>query len=155
MSKPRYNWWSFALNMIRDYPVRRRDYLQLHDQKITADLSGMPKAGNASRTVEGIATRQLPDQEQREYDAVRAAVEYTRTLPEGTVRLRLIDMTLWKNTKNIAGAALQLHISERTAQRYRWQFVALVGQRYGFMTWEDYTQLVKRQNERSNGHYTA
>lgn len=154
MSKPRFNWWPFALNMIRDYPIRREDYRALHEQSTAVDMSGMPRGGSSSRTVENIAVRQLPPQEQREYDAVRKAIEYTRTLPDADIRIRIISMTLWKNTHSIPGAAMVTNISERTAQRYRWQFTLLVGHKYGFLTKEEYQEMISRRSERC-GDFTA
>lgn len=147
MSKPRYNWWPFALNMIRDYPARKAEYNDLHDQKITADLSGMPGGGSASRTVENIAVRLLPQQEQREFDAVRKAVEHTKVLPDGSLRIKVIRLSLMGNAYSIPGAALMANISERTARRYRWQFVMLVGHTYGFLTKEEYDAELKKSTK--------
>ena len=154
MSKPRFNWWPFALNMTQNYPIRREDYRALHEQSTAVDMSGMPRGGSSSRTVENIAVRQLPPQEQREYDAVRKAIEYTRTLPDADIRIRIISMTLWKNTHSIPGAAMVTNISERTAQRYRWQFTLLVGHKYGFLTKEEYQEMISRRSERC-GDFTA
>ena len=147
MSKPRYNWWPFALNMIRDYPVRRAEYNDLHEQKITADLSGMPGGGSASRTVESIAVRLLPQQEQREYDAVRKAVEYSKALHDGSLRMKVVRLTLMGKTHSIPGAALVAGVSERTARRYRWQFVMLVGHTYGFLSREEYEMELKKSTK--------
>lgn len=143
MSKPRYNWWPFALNMIRDYPDRKREYNDLHEQKITANLSGIPGGGGSSRTVEDIALRLLPRQEQLEYDAVRRAVELTLLEPEGKLRFDIVDLTIMKNRYTLHGAALRLNVSYRTAQRYRWLFVALVGYTYGFLSLDEYETLKK------------
>ena len=89
MSKPRYNWWPFALAIIRDYPARKAELKALQEQKITADISGMPRSGGTSRAPENLATRQLPPQEQREYDAVHAAINRTKTLPDAKLRLEM------------------------------------------------------------------
>lgn len=143
MSKPRYNWWPFVLNMIRDYPARKAEYNDLHEQKITANLSGMPRHGAASRTVENVAVRLLPAQEQREFDAVDKAVELTRNDENGDIRLEVVKLTMWKSSHTIDGAALKLNLSARTARRYRWLFIMLVGYTYGFLTLEEY-ELLKR-----------
>ena len=45
MSSPRYGWWGYAKAMIRAYPQLHREYEELHTQKITASISGMPVAG--------------------------------------------------------------------------------------------------------------
>lgn len=148
MSKPRYNWWPFVLNMIRDYPVRARDYKALHEQKITADITGMPRSGGASRTIEGVALRQLPkQQEQREYDAVHSAINHFRLLPDAKLRQDVVRLTFWKGY-SIVGAADALHISDRTARRYRWQFAMLVGLKYGFLTQDEYAAEIKKDGSR-------
>lgn len=143
MSKPRYNWWPFVINMIRDYPQRREELKRLREQKITASLSGMPRSDGESRAVECLATRCLAYQDQKEHDAVMLAIRRTRTLPDGKLRLGVVRLTIWRNF-NISGAAMQLNTAERTARRYRWQFVMLVGRMYGFLTEEEYKAAVKK-----------
>ena len=145
MSKPRYNWWPFALNMIRDYPARNEEYKDLHQQRITANLSGMPGAGSVSRTVENVAARQLPRQEQREYDAVAKAIKLAQQRENGSLQIEVVKLTLWKNSHSIDGAAMKLHLSPRTAKRYRWDFIMLVGYTYGFLTNEEYESLKRRE----------
>lgn len=147
MSKPRYNWWSFALAIIRDYPLRAAALKEIHEQKMTADLSGMPKGGSASRTTEGLATRQLPPQEQREYDAVYYAIKRTKTMKEAKLRMDVIKLTMWRGY-TIASAAMVIHTSERTARRYRWEFTLLVGRMYGFLSEEDYCAALKKDTKK-------
>ena len=143
MSKPRYNWWNFALNIIRDYPERRLELKRLKEQKITASMTGMPKGGGNGRSIENLATKSLPPQEQKEYDAVMAAINKTKAMPDGKLRLAVVRLTLWRSF-NIAGAAMQLNVAERTARRYRWQFVLLTGCTYGFLTEEEYRAAIKK-----------
>lgn len=144
MSKSRYNWWPFALNMIKDYPAREKEIKNLHEQKITANISGMPGGGGTSRVIENIVSRQLPRQDQREYDAVQKAIQYTRMLPDSQLRIKTVNLTLWRQSHTVPGAALLLNISERTARRYRWQFVMFVGYAYGFLTKEEYEQEIEK-----------
>lgn len=143
MSKPRYNWWNFVLNIIRDYPERRLELKRLKEQKITASMTGMPKGGGNGRSIENLATKSLPPQEQKEYDAVMAAINKTKAMPDGKLRLAVVRLTLWRSF-NIAGAAMQLNVAERTARRYRWQFVLLTGCTYGFLTEEEYRAAIKK-----------
>lgn len=144
MSKPRYNWWPFALNMIRDYPQRLAEYRELHSQKITASPdSSAGGGGGASRVTEGIALRQLEPQEQREFDAVHSAFTRTKAMTEGKLRAEVVRLTMWKGY-NLGGAAMAVHISEHTARRYRWQFVLLVGKMYGFLSDEEYRAALRR-----------
>ena len=42
MSKPRYRWWGYIRNVIRAYPELKKEYDALHQQSVTANLSGMP-----------------------------------------------------------------------------------------------------------------
>lgn len=143
MSKPRYNWWPFVLNIIHDYPERRAELKKLKEQKVTASMTGMPKASGNGRGVENLAIKSLRPQEQKEHDAVMMAVNRTKIMPDGKLRLGVVRLTLWRNF-NIAGAAMQLNVSERTARRYRWQFILLTGCVYGFLTEEEYRAAIKK-----------
>ena len=148
MSKPRYNWWPFALNMIRDYPQRLRDYRDLHSQKITAAPDSGGGGGGAARTTEGIALRQLPPQEQREFDAVDTALRITKAMPEGKARYDVVRLTMWKGYY-LDGAAMQANVSSHTARRYRWQFILLVGKLYGFLGEEEYREVLRRDGRKA------
>ena len=117
--------------MVRQYPKLKQEYEQLHNQRITAEMTGMPGTKAVSRSTENTALRQLPPARQREYDAVRKAIHKTRLLKTGCDRLAVVDMVLWKETHKIDGAAMQLYISERTANRYHSDFIRLVGFCYG------------------------
>lgn len=133
MSKPREIWWAYAKAMIRAYPTRKKEYDALHAQTVTADLSGMPRGGGASRTTETIALRQLPPTRQREYDAVRKAINITRRKPDGAARLKVIELVYWKKSHNIAGAALKIPCHEQTAKDYHRDFIYLVADCYGLL----------------------
>ena len=147
MSKPRYNWWGFALAMIRDYPHRQKELQDMHEQKITANLSGMPGSRTASRTTEGVALKQLQPQAQREFDAVDRAIKRVKGMAESKLRMEVVRITLWKGYA-ISTAAMWLNISDRTARRYRWQFVLLVGHMYGFLSEEEYIAASKKDAPR-------
>lgn len=146
MSKPRYNWWPFALNMIKDYPARNAEYNELHKQKITASMTGLHSQKSASRSTENIATRSLPRQDQLEYDAVKKAIALTQMDESGELQLDVVKLTLWKNSHSIDGAALKLNISPRTAKRYRWKFILCVGYAYGLLTPDEY-EIQKRKDQ--------
>lgn len=143
MSKPRYNWWGFVLAMIRDYPHRQKELKEMHEQKVTVNLNGMPGGHTASRTTEGVALKQLPPQEQREFDAVDKAIKRVKGMTEPKLRMEVMKMTLLKGY-SIPTAAMWLNIAERTAKRYRWQFILLVGHMYGFLTEEEYIAAIKK-----------
>lgn len=147
MSKPRYNWWGFALAIIRDYPMRAKALKELREQKLNAELSDMPKSETIGRMVENLATVQLHPQEQREHDAVYMAMLRTKVMQEGKLRMDVVRLSILKGY-TIDSTAVMLHVSERTARRYRWQFVLLVGHMYGFLDEEAYLAAVKKDAPR-------
>lgn len=78
-----------------------------------------------SKDVSGVAMR--------EREAVQAAVEDTEGMRDGAERMKLIDMVFWKQTHTLAGAAMQIPCSERTAQEWHRQFIRLVAKNIGLM----------------------
>ena len=133
MSKPRYKWWGYIKSVIRAYPSLKKEYRDLHEQSITANLSGMPGGGSVSRGTEEIAVRELPYTKQREYEAVRRAVGFTKMLDTGEDRLDLIDMVFWKKSHTLSGAAYKLNLSYQTAQIYHSDFIVTVAKNYGLL----------------------
>lgn len=93
----------------------------------------MPGDGGAHRTVESIAIRELPGDDQLEYEAVKRAVDETSRRSDGKERQQLIDMVFWKQTHTINGAAIALHVSERTAREWHRMFIRTV--------WENYRKI--------------
>lgn len=102
MSNPRCGWWPYAKWMIRVYDEDRR--------------------------IPNKKKRRLADDE---FSAVETAIEETKKRIDGAERLRLIDLVLWKRTHTLQGAAMAVHVSERTAQEWHRQFIRLVGQKRG------------------------
>ena len=131
MSKPRYDWWSYAKSMIRKYPALKAELAELHEVSTTAPLSGMPRGTDVKRQTETIAIRELPKNKQREYEAVRRAVLQTGQLRGADTRLGLVDLVFWRRSHNITGAAQKLYISPSTARRYSAEFITLVGKNFG------------------------
>ena len=133
MSKPRYRWWTFAKNMIRDFPAVEEEWNDIHAQSITANMSGMPRGGGAGRTVEAIAMRQLPPEDQKLYDAVTRARAHTMLLTNGADRMKLIRLMYWnKKQLKLKDAVLHIPISYDTGKEWHGAFVRLVGKFYGF-----------------------
>ena len=141
MSRPRYRWWGFALRMIRDYPGLKAKMEDLHTQSITANMSGMPRGGGDGRTVETIALRTLPQDDQKAYDAVTRAIELTMLHETGEERIAMIQYLYWNRRSRgkykIKDAAIKLHISVPTAKRWHGDFVRMVGKCYGFSIKDD------------------
>ena len=51
MSKPKDDWFKNAVWTVRNYPARKEEYEQLHTQSLVADMSGMPKSSDVSRSI--------------------------------------------------------------------------------------------------------
>ena len=134
MSRPKYGWWGYVKDMIRRYPTLSQEYADLHTQAITPQYGSAGHGGGGARRVtEDIAIRELPQIHQREYNAVRQAIEKTEKLPTGSERLRLIDLVFFKATHTLDGAAVQIHCSYRTARRYHADFIMLVAGGFGLL----------------------
>ena len=137
MSRPRYDWWGYVKGMIRRYPELYRQYWDLHSQSVTAQY-GVPEAGAGdTRKTERLAIRELPATKQREYEAVRLAIEQTRLRSSGEARLRVVDLVLWKNRYTLYGVAQVVHCSPRTARRWHGEFIRQVAQNYGLLDGEE------------------
>ena len=133
MSKPRYRWWGYVKSIIRQYPSLKQEYESLHEQSVTASMTGMPGSGGASRGTEDIAIRELPYTKQREYEAVKRAVAATERMTAGLDRLKVIDLVFWKRSHTLDGAALVIPCSYMTARRYHAEFIMLVASFYGLL----------------------
>ena len=136
--RTRYLWWPYVKNCIRAYPGRCRQ-MELSD----TDSAGMESDINwgPPRPTERQALRRLrgqfrTGQWQREYDGVRLALADTEKLPDGERRISLIDMVFWKRTHTIQGAAMQCHVSERTAVQWHGDFIRLTEFHMGLLDGE-------------------
>ena len=127
MSSPRYGWWSYAKAMIRSYPQLHREYEQLHSQKVTASISGMPGGGGASRTTEDVALRQLPPAQQKDCEAVSLALAEMKKRSYGKEFMKMVQMRYWqKPTPTLEMIGERLHYSESTMRRWNKDFIRLV-----------------------------
>ena len=133
MSTPRYDWWPYVKGMIRRYPDLCLKEAVLHDTAITANISGMPGGGKRTDKTADAALRTLPEVNRRELEAVRAAIRATEKLPNGTKRLELIKLVLWKRSHTIFGASLRLGISERTAKQWHGDFIRETAKNFGLI----------------------
>lgn len=133
MSKPRYGWWGYVKYIIRQYPRRKADYDELHRQSITPTLSGMPGGSDISRKTETTAAKELPRVEQKEYDAVRRAVETTQRLKNGFERIEIINLVYWKKSHTLEGAAFKVGYSYDRVKQMNNEFIRLVAGYYGLL----------------------
>lgn len=60
-------------------------------------------------------------------EAVKQAVDETKSFVDGTERLKLIDLVFWKQTHTLAGAAFECNVSYDTAVIWHRDFIKLVG----------------------------
>lgn len=135
MSKPRYGWWGYVKDIIRRYPRLCTEYDDLHRQSMTADYTGAPHgSGGEQRTVENLAIRELPHNEQREYEAVRIAINQTMAVYQNSEdRLKVIRLVFWRQSHTLEGAAMCIPCSYRQARRYHTDFIFAVAKAYGLL----------------------
>lgn len=136
MSKPRYRWWGYIKAVIRNYPALKKEHENLHEQSVTPRLSGMPGTGAVSRGTEDIAIRELPFTNQREYEAVKRAIQRTQQYKNGTERLIIIDLVYWKKSHTLEGAGYKVGYSYDRAKQIHKEFVILVATYYGLMDYQ-------------------
>ena len=133
MSKTRYKWWGYIKAVIRAYPSLKKEYEELHEQSITAKMSSIPGGGEVSRGTEDIDIRELPHTKQREYEAVRRAIDATKRIEGGDKRVTIIDLVYWKNSHTLAGAAMKAGYSYDRAKQMHREFIVTVAKYYGLM----------------------
>lgn len=133
MSKPRYGWWSYVKDIIRRYPDLKEEYQELHNVSMVANYSAEPRGGCLGRALESVAIRELPSNKQREYEAVRRAIETTERYRNGRDRLWVIKMVYWEKSHTIAGAALIIPCHEQAAKQWHREFIRLVASNFGLM----------------------
>lgn len=64
--------------------------------------------------------------------ALEDAIEETKKLPNGELRLKAVDQILIKQTKNYEGVAFDFNYERKTIQNWVTSFVNLVGRKAGF-----------------------
>lgn len=133
MSRPRYGWWPYVKSMIRGYPALKEQHDDLQSASVTANYNGMPGGGAASRTTEDTAVRELTPTAQREYEAVRLAIDQTARYENGTQRLAVISMVFWQRTHTLEGAAQQVPCHYKTAQKWHNEFIRQVAKNFGLL----------------------
>jgi len=105
----------------------------MRNQSCTPNYNPMPGGSEAQRSTENIALRGLPGVKGREFDAVDRALDETRRMKDGELRVKLIDLVFWSKTHTLDGASLSLHVSEMTGRRWHTDFIRLVGKNLGLL----------------------
>lgn len=134
MSSPRYDWWPYVKGMIRRYPELCARQEELRRTKMSPNLTGMPSAhGQTSDPVADAALRELPEINRRELEAVQQAIEETRSLPNGEMRLEMVRLIFWKRTHTLEGAAMELRWSTRKLVEWHGEFIRCVAKYFGLL----------------------
>lgn len=131
MSRPRYRWWGYVKNVIRAYPELERRATEQPTGSLTAKYGPTVPSGGEGRPVEGVAVKRLSGRDMAEYEAVRAAIRDTAKLPNGEMRLRIIEMVYWKRSHTLWGAGREVGYSYRHTQRIHERFAYLVAENLG------------------------
>lgn len=132
MNRYNDNWRTYAIDAIRDYLRYKAIRQAAQNQKITAQFNKGRGGKGVSRTTEMAALRSgLTRQQEKEFDAVDRALRSTRHLPDGKLRVRVMEMVYIRGTHTIDGAAQQVHVSYKTAWRWTDTFIRNVGKNLG------------------------
>lgn len=133
MSKYRHWWRPTVERAIRQYPELKELKQELMKQSVTASYSGMPRGGKAGRSTENAALRDLTTQENAIIEAVEAAFVVISGCRDGDTVLRIVELVDFKKQYTVAGAAVSLNVSLRTATDKRTRFVDAVGKIMGYL----------------------
>ena len=127
MSRAREIWWDYVKKVIRWYPKYQKKLRCLKESKITPTYSKGGGVGKSCRKTELIALRSLDPCDQERYDAVEKALQKTKHMPDGDLRLKLNEGTYFsRNPITMEGAAVRLYVSYSTALRWNKDFIYMV-----------------------------
>ena len=116
-------WWSDVKGMIRNYPALKSQYRQDLQLSLFQNKEPVPHLDCNSLKIK-----------RKEYHAVDDAIKATMKYKDGAERLKMIQYVFWDKTGyNIAGAALKIHCSERTAQEWHRIFIRTVAKNFGLL----------------------
>ncbi len=119
----KYAWVGFVKSMIRLYPARCETLRQMQSARITPDYTPASRGSVVSRTTETLATASLGPYIDAEVEAVRLAIEHTKTLKMADKRLQIIDLVYWKRTHTLPGACAIVGVGSRTGQQMHADFI--------------------------------
>lgn len=129
MSNPRYGWWSYIKDMLRRYPALREQHEQSLQGKVTPNYgASMPTGSGVPRSTEQLVMHAMSRNAAREYDAVTRAVEQLDPL-----KFRMIKLIYWDRSHTLSGAAMQVHISYRTARRWHSEVIYQIARNFGLL----------------------
>ena len=149
MSKPRFWWWKDVKNALRQYPIWVQEWEELKTVSVTPNYSAIGHGSGISNPTEQVALRLLPKRKQEWFDAIRDAVAETERKENGTDIMKVIRLRYWAQSHTLAGAAMTIPIEEQTAKIWNGDFIRLIGVYYGYLTREEYEQIIKARNRKN------
>lgn len=143
MSKTRDLWWGYVKNCVRFYPRWCEELEGWQSWLKDKDGSRAAWASRPMRVTENKALDHIAmlsedvgfcGRRKVEFNGVRKALEETLAMEDGLDRYGVLNLIFWeKNRKTIAGAALERHVSERTARRWHTEFIRLTASHMGLL----------------------
>lgn len=132
MSKPRYRWWGYVKNVIRAYPELKKAALGQPSVSLIAKYGPtIPSGGGEGRPVESVAVKRLTNDDAREYEAVRKAVQDEEKRSDASAKLKIIELVYWKRSHTLWGAGREVGYSYRQTRRMHEQFIHAVAANLG------------------------
>lgn len=123
-------WRVRAREMIREYPALKQELESMRAQSVTASYGGFTGGSNMpKRTVEDIATRELPDDKMRRYNAVRCALDITSNYSNGNLQLEVLRAYYWED-KTMTELSIKHYVSEVRCYQFNDDFIRLVNAFY-------------------------
>lgn len=145
MSKPRYWWWASVRTAVRQYPRLRAKKDDLQSMQVTKavksikgpdgklhDFYASPGGGGNGRTVETLATMELPPQEERILNAVERSMELAELAPNGKTRVEILREYHFRGGL-LSDIADRHYVGEATAKRWNALFMRTVAAELGYM----------------------
>ena len=129
MSKPREQWWGYVKAVVRAYPGYKAELDRIKASSITPNYNATGGGSTTSRKTETIALRELPEKDQKKYEAVQEALQQTRRRSNGQWRCRMIELAYFRQSHTLQGAALECHVDYNTAKKWHRAFIYLVADR--------------------------
>lgn len=116
------------INMIRDNIINQSEFNEYPDENI-----GAGRSNSITSTVELAVTRLATDKRLNHLEEMRAAISSVFNQSDPLTR-DLIELKYWTKPQLLTfdGIAANLHISRRTAIRYRDNFVEMVAEKLGY-----------------------
>lgn len=128
MSK-RPSWWGYVKAIIKEYPALKTAIETPLEPRITPNYDSNGSSGNSiSRPTENAVIHNLPEQQQRKYDAVEAALQETKTLNDAEERILAIELVYFKRTHTLEGTAALLGRHYNTIYRWNGDFIRKVAE---------------------------